>query len=546
MATNEELLFEASRRGLLTGERKTNFEEAIRRGIITPPAIPQEELDARQPLEFQESSLAETAGGVVENLGSFASGIVAEPIAGVAGIIQSLNPFADEGAGVRAVKATKELLTTRPKTISGRQQQASVGEALQPVAEVLQKAERALGETTLEVTGSPALAAAAHTLPTAALELLGLKGSKRFTKLSGEPTKRQIKTALVESAPEVKQLKNVARQVYDEIDASGVRVKQTAFDGLIDKIEKVTKRKGLDSRVTQQAAGALEALKKSKGVDQTLTELDTLRNVASNVAKNTDKVEASLGNIMISEIDDFLDNLKPSDTVGGSIKSADTAKKFKAARGLWGRAARAESINDAIEKGSRRAAGAETGIRNELNSIINNKKRAKFFPKAEIAAMERVVKGNFAQNFTRMVGKLGISIDRSPNVFQSIIAGGGLGAVAGGATGALVVPVIGTISKKIAQTLTTKKANFLSNITRAGNDGEKIAKAYLTSVPKAKRNIQDLADLLSDPNVDIGILETIANKTIQDALEIAKGKRQINLAASAAAGATPQAIKEEE
>lgn len=547
MATKEELLFEAARRGLLTGERKTAFEEAVRRGILVPPTIPQEELDARTPLEQAGSTVGETVGGTLENLGSFASGMVAEPIAGIAGIAQSLNPFAEEGAGKEAVKATRDLLTTKPKTLSGKRQQSGLGETLRPVGEAIKGTQEFLGDKAFEVTGSPAISAAAETLPIAALELLGLKGSKRFTSgITKQPTKRAVRTAVVESAPEVAKLKDTARQVFKEIDDSGVRIKQQAFDKLIDGIEKQTKRAGLSSRVTKQAAGALAELKKSKGVSQTLTEVDTLRNIAKGVAKSTDKVEASLGNVMINNLDDFLNNAKRSDFVGGSQSAAQTAKQFKAARGLWGRAARAETIDEAIKVGTGRASGAESGIRNELNRILNSKKKAQFFPKSELAAMRKVVEGNFSQNLTRLIGKLGMSLDRAPGTFQALVASGsaGLGGALGLGAGGLAIPVIGTISKKIAKGLTTGKAEFLSTMSKAGTDAEKIAKAYLSVVPKAKRSVSDLADLLSDPKIDLTTLETIATRTIQDAMELAKGKQQLNLAAAAAAGATPQALNE--
>ena len=190
MATNEELLFEASRRGLLTGERKSAFEEAIRRGIITVPTIPQAELDAREHPQFEEPGIGAQIGGVVENLGALVSGIVAEPVAGIAGIAAGLNPFAEEGASARTVKTVREALTTKPKSEAGLSQQRGLGETLAPVAEAIKGTEQFLGEGALELTGSPAIAAAAATLPTAALELLGLKGSKRFTKLGGEPTKK--------------------------------------------------------------------------------------------------------------------------------------------------------------------------------------------------------------------------------------------------------------------------------------------------------------------------------------------------------------------
>ena len=68
----------------------------------------------------------------------------------------------------------------------------------------------------------------------------------------------------------------------------------------------------------------------------------------------------------------------------------------------------------------------------------------------------------------------------------------------------------------------------------------------MSAVPKEKRKASDLSDLLADPNVDVDMLESIANKTVQDALDIAKGKRSINLAAGALTGALAQNRPEEQ
>jgi len=491
----------------------------------------------------QDPSLGQQALGVAENIGALVSGAVAEPIAGLAGIAQSINPFADEGAGAQAVEATREALTFKPRTETGQVQQQTIGQTLAPVGEALSSAEKFLGDNALELTGSPALAAIAHSLPTAALELIGVKGSKRLTGAAKEPTKRAIKKAVVESAPEVEQIKNASRAVYKEIDDSGVTVKSESFGKLTNNIKKATAKAGRDVDVTPRAEAAIRRLDRELGKVKTLGEIDTLRTVTQGVANQLDPTEKALGNIMISEIDDFLDNLKSTDLTGGTQKAADTGKKFRAARKLWGRARRSELLTEAITRGEDVAAGAEAGIRNEFNRILRNKKLSKFIPKDEQALMRDVVQGDFAQNFTRLIGKTGLSIDRSPNVFGSIVAGGGLGTVIGGSTGAILVPVVGTISKQIARKLTRSKASFTQAMTRAGTDGERISKAYLSAVPKAKRSIQDLSDLLSDPKVNIDDLEFIANKTVQDALELAKGKRAINLAVGASTGAIAQQTK---
>ena len=66
----------------------------------------------------QEPSLGQQALGGLENVASIASGIVAEPIAGLAGVAQSLNPFAEQGAGAQAVEGVRSALTFQPSTIT--------------------------------------------------------------------------------------------------------------------------------------------------------------------------------------------------------------------------------------------------------------------------------------------------------------------------------------------------------------------------------------------------------------------------------------------
>ena len=256
------------------------------------------------------------------------------------------------------------------------------------------------------------------------------------------------------------------------------------------------------------------------------------------MAKNIDPTEASLGVQMINEIDGFLDRVRPAALTKGSIPASEVAGKYKAARNLWGRARKSEVIQEAITRGQDVAAGAEAGIRNEFNRILRNKKMSKFIPDDEKALMRDVIQGDFAQNMTRLVGKVGLSIDRSPNVFGSIVAGGGLGQVVGGGVGALAVPIVGTISKQIARTLTTNRAKFVESMTRAGTDGKKIAKAYLNTVPKNKRSTAQLSELLSDPTIDLSDMIDSSSKLVREATEMAEGRRIIGRGIGAAAAGT--------
>ena len=136
----------------------------------------------RLQLAQPERSIGEQVVGGLETAATIASGALAEPVAGVAGIAQSLNPFADEGAGAEAVKATQEALTYQPRTEAGQESLQATGEALKPVGDFFQDIESGLGDYAYNLTGSPAFAAAATTAPTAFLELLGAGVGRRAVK----------------------------------------------------------------------------------------------------------------------------------------------------------------------------------------------------------------------------------------------------------------------------------------------------------------------------------------------------------------------------
>mgnify|MGYP003624436897 CR=1 FL=1 len=488
-------------------------------------------MKAQQP----ESSIGEDIVGGLEVAGTLASGMIAEPVAGLAGIAQALNPFADEGSAANAVKATKEAMTYKPRSDEGKGQLQSVGEFLAPVGEAIKATESALGDTTLEYTGSPALSAIAHTLPTAVFEALGLGVSKALKGGAKVPTKKQINKAIVESAPQAKDLKNTATAIYKEIDDAGVSVKANVIDSLVNKIAVKTRKKGLDPRVTAKAAGALDALKDMKGSPQLLSELQIQRNIAQQVAKSPDASEAMLGRVMIDELDGFMDSVTNASLIRGT---AETAKKYKIARQLYGRAKRSETITDAIERSTEVASGAENGLRIELRKIVNNKKKSKFFSKKEIASMKDVIRGDKATDTAKFIGTMGFGSGGGANNLIPLIAASGAAVVN---PIALAAPaLVGSVARKIAYKRTLGKSDLVDKIVRAGSNGDEITKAYLTSVPKAKRNPEDLAELLGDPKVNLDDLRMIANETLIDAVDIARGQRAMNLSAGAAAGSASQ------
>ncbi len=487
-----------------------------------PQALPQRESD---PL-----------ASVVEPVLAVATGAVAEPIAGLAGIAQSLNPFAERGAGARAVEATREALTFQPRTQAGQEGLQAVGEFVQPAAEALEASEEFLGQSVLDATGSPALAAAAATAPTAVIEALsaGVGGKVAKGTARAAPKKSAVRSMLSQAAPEPERLKDLARGIYGELDSSGVQLKPKTYARMVRKIENAAKSQGLSKRTTKKAFGAIKDFKDELGKPVSTTQVDDLRKVAQGVAGSLDGTEKAIGARIVNEIDDFLDNVKPDNLVVPEGAATDVGSKYRAARNLWGRAKKSELVTDAIKNAKGRASGFENGIRIKLAELAKNKRTKKFFSKDELQAIKDIEAGNFSQNFSKFLGRFAFNEGRANNIL-SALAGVGGGAAVGGPFGAIAVPVIGQTSRQIAKNLTKGRAEFLDSIIRAGKSGEAITEAYLTAVPKGKRSVVQLTELLSDPSVDLEPLFRSSNQTIKKAAEIAAGRQIIGQAAGALA-----------
>lgn len=186
----------------------------------------------------REPTLSEKALGVGEAALSVVSGALAEPMSGLYGISEALDPFESEGAGARGVEAAKETLTYQPKSDFAKSLLGSVGEKLQPVIGGLERLERDLGEGTLELTGSDELATIAHSLPTVMLEAIGFAGGKSAINAS------RVNRKLMDGV-------KPAKKLVDALEAKGVVVEN------------------LDPQVIKRIPSNLPALvRKGKSIDR--------------------------------------------------------------------------------------------------------------------------------------------------------------------------------------------------------------------------------------------------------------------------------------
>ena len=529
---------------------RAKFDEAVRRGLISMPSQQITPVSAGNPdvpgiegdttpgqvsFATPKPTAGEKALGVAENVAAIGSGVIAEPMAGIAGLAQTANPFADEGAGARAVEATREALTYKPRTETGQEQQQAIGEALAPIGEAVQGFSEFLGDNTLELTGSPKLATLAHTAPIAAMEVLGIKGLNSSTLKGAARLSNNHKRALMQAAPSIEQLKTSSRNIYKQLDETGVKIKPQVYDKFVDSIEATLKKEGIRKRQHPKAFDALQAVKEEAGKPISFQDLNSLRRTAQDAASNVlDQADARLGRIILNKVDDGIDRL--ADIAG---------KDAKGARQLWRKAKVAESIAGMIEGAGLAASGLENGLRIEARKILRSPKKSRGFSKSELAALKELDQGSTAANAAKFLGKFGLSEGKATSMLGSAV-GGHVGAQLGGMPGAVAVVTVGQIAKQAAQKLTRNKAKFADQLVRAGGDGRAITRAYLKNTPASKRSVTDLTELLLDPRVTPESISKLnfKLKVVDDAVFFANEiKRKATKAGSAALIAQPDLIK---
>ena len=145
--------------------------------------------------------------GGEEALGTIASGILAEPIAGLAGLVSA--PFVGMKGAEENINSVREALTFQPRSEKGQENLEAIGGALAPVGEAVETAEKFTGDIGFEATGSPAVGAIGSTLPTAALEAIGLGFVRKGAKAAQTAQKAADSTRAAREAKQAAEINRV-------------------------------------------------------------------------------------------------------------------------------------------------------------------------------------------------------------------------------------------------------------------------------------------------------------------------------------------------
>lgn len=270
-----------------------------------------------------------------------------------------------------------------------------------------------------------------------------------------------------------------ASQAYERSNEAGVHLNRASQEALFDQLQARLKNERASPRRHPRAFDAVEEAKSFPNAR--LADIEETRSIIGrDVASNKD--EAGVGVALKSEIDDFLNSVTPSQTVGGD--PVEAIAELQKGRKLSHQAHKAETIENQIFRGETGAASSGTGgnqvnsIRQKVRTVLDNEvaprrsgTRQGFTPD-EIAQMERIVRGSKGQNALRSASRLAPSAGALPSALALAQTGAaGLGAASTGnpwLAGVAALPVAAEGAKTLAEKLSKRDVDELLDIIRRG------------------------------------------------------------------------------
>lgn len=163
--------------------------------------------------QTQQGGGAAFVGGIPGAIPTIASGIIAEPIAGLSGIAAAAIPGGKTGA--EQVESTREALTISPVGDLAAGTLQSVGKAFEPIGKAVEGA----GNATLNATGSPLAATVVETALIGIPEILGTRFGAKGAKVVAESLNNSALPALQKASMGFKKT-DLSREVKQSIGAA--------------------------------------------------------------------------------------------------------------------------------------------------------------------------------------------------------------------------------------------------------------------------------------------------------------------------------------
>jgi hypothetical protein len=286
---------------------------------------------------------------------------------------------------------------------------------------------------------------------------VGDVGTKAVAKAVG----RVVKPPPVVKVDDLKAVKDAA---YDAVEKSGVQYAPRPLAKLNQTIATNVAR-DFDPGLHPKVGSVMKNLQgRFSSGPLSIKELDQARRFVRNniFEKSSTSEEKRLGNMIINDIDDFVNGATVNDVVGGTNPAA-AAASINTARDFNTRISKVEKLQDALEEAKNRVAvsggNIDTAIRSEMKKILD---KTPNLSEEEERILLKIIRGEKAQEILRDIGRFAPTSGGSPALssFLALFLGGPL---AGGAVGGVT-----EASKAVGRYMTEGRAENLMRVMAAG------------------------------------------------------------------------------
>lgn len=303
---------------------------------------------------------------------------------------------------------------------------------------------------------------------------------------------KSVVDAAVANAPDRAALRSAGSQLFQSsVDTNPVMLNGNSYLDMLDGIQSATKGYRPTIENNPEAIGLLKKLY-SVADDITapgsntvvdLKDLHMLRMNANEVANSTSASPTTrkLGGIVVDKLDDYVNGLDSTDTLGG-VNPTQDSKDLMNGISTWARASRVGLLEDAIKNADTYASGPTNGLKLSFLQLMKRSDFNQFSP-VEQAAIRQVAKGTTTQNALGLIGKMGFSLGGGAG--HNIMGGIG-GAMLGGEA---LAPVFGPSAPLVAAGLESVGAG--------------VARGMAKRI--GFKNAQRAADIVATPGVPAGV-----------------------------------------
>lgn len=310
--------------------------------------------------------------------------------------------------------------------------------------------------------------------------------------VKGRAARKAVQQA-AKDAPSSEELRSLGNALYKQIDDAGVQIKPEAFSSTREALtEALRTRTGFDelpgpgsltpntARVMQIMEAADNTLAATPTAALPFRSLDQMRRQAGAAAGNVaNKTDQQAGRVVIEQLDDFVQRLRPEDVVGGDVEALKTA--IPKAREVWSRMSKSQLVDDAIGRADNYLSGSASGLRNQFKNILQNKKLAAQFTDAEKAALRMVTHGS---TLDQMVNLAGGGLAQMGSIGGGLAVGGPLGGLAGAGLAAgqrkLAEALVGRRAETARAAIASgalRSPEALAQIAKAGEGPQRLIEA---------------------------------------------------------------------